>query len=646
MYGVTGDGSCVCTQPDLRGTSTCAAGSPVAKDLLRWYPTWNLAAQSTRAGPAESGIQRDDKTKAANRDSSEEGSCTFAMAAVETPVAAGPLEGLVIRSSRTAESMPRDTSSSRTPRTVTGATASPAMPTPLRSNPSLLAASLPVLDLLGLRRTEAEREEFAAVFSGCGLLQGMDPVAYAYGGHQFGHWAGQLGDGRAITLGEVVRPNGAAWELQLKGAGRTAFSRGGDGRAVLRSSIREFLASEAMHALGVPTTRSLAIVTSNDDVVRDQFYDGNVEAEKAAVVTRVAPSGSWLRIGTFELQAHRRDLPVLRKLAEHAMELLLPPGTPHQAGELLTWVTRQTAELVARWQAVGFVHGVLNTDNFSIFGITIDYGPFAFLDWYDPAFVPNTSDDESRYAFDQQPQAAHWSLERLLEALQLVDASLDPSHTAAFWPRYTECHLARMLEKLGAHDDRGRDDECAVAAPHTQIASAAVVRGLLEAMAATSADYSRTFVLLAEHPVCNPTSLTATEQQGEDEEGAAVSGDATDALLSALRGVSNVDDATWHAHAGGWQKWLAAYCELLTTLGVPGKERKERMMRVNPRYVLRNHLAHVAIEEAKTGNFTEVQALLRALSQPFMHRAEFSRFEELPPKWAHQRGIRQLSCSS
>src|SRR5690606_3236513 len=317
-------------------------------------------------------------------------------------------------------------------RQVHGALWSRVDPAPVAA-PRLLAHSHEVAARLGFGADDVASPEFARVFGGNALLPGMAPHAANYGGHQFGHWAGQLGDGRAIALGEAVAADGSRHELQLKGAGPTPYSRHADGRAVLRSSIREFLCSEAMHHLGVPTTRALSLVATGEDVVRDMFYDGHPRPEPGAVVCRVAPS--FLRFGSFELPASRGDVDLLRRLAEFCVwrdfpELLSTPGGPLVAlrgcgtlpeGLFAPWsapVGDRTAATVAHWMRVAFVHGVLNTDNMSILGLTIDYGPYGWIDDYDPEWTPNTTDANGRrYRFGWQPRVAHWNLSRLAGAL-------------------------------------------------------------------------------------------------------------------------------------------------------------------------------------------------------------------------------------
>ena len=314
-------------------------------------------------------------------------------------------------------------------------------PTPVAA-PTLLAYSADVAQRLGLRAEDLASPQFAEVFGGNALYPGMQPWAVNYGGHQFGHWAGQLGDGRAISLGEAIGVDGGRYELQLKGAGPTPYSRGADGRAVLRSSIREFLCSEAMHYLGVPTTRALSLVGTGDAVVRDMFYDGHPRREPGAIVCRVAPS--FIRFGNFELPAARGDVDLLRQWVDFTLARDFPDLPGSGEDRIAAWfgqVCERTAVMVAHWMRVGFVHGVMNTDNMSILGLTIDYGPYGWVDDYDPDWTPNTTDAQGRrYRFGTQPQVAYWNLGRLAQALSPLfgdaaplQAGLDQFHRIAAW---------------------------------------------------------------------------------------------------------------------------------------------------------------------------------------------------------------------
>ncbi len=353
---------------------------------------------------------------------------------------------------RFTEQLPGDTVTDKRPRQVREACYSRVEPIRTRA-PRLIAYSAEVASELGLSPDNVQSEQFARVFSGNDLLPGMDPFAMCYGGHQFGQWAGQLGDGRAINLGEVRTVGGRHLTLQLKGAGPTPYSRFADGLAVLRSSLREFLCSEAMHHLGIPTTRALSLVTTGDQVTRDMFYDGNPELEPGAVVCRVSPS--FVRFGNFEIFASRREHDTLQTFTDFVLQTDFPHiKTSGVDGycDMFEEVCRDTAELMVHWMRVGFVHGVMNTDNMSIRSLTIDYGPYGWLEEFDPDWTPNTTDAAGRrYCFANQPQIAHWNLVQLANALYPLVKDADRlrsslerygSHFAAKWQ-------AMMSAKLG-----------------------------------------------------------------------------------------------------------------------------------------------------------------------------------------------------
>ena len=342
----------------------------------------------------------------------------------------GDLEAVAFDNRFTRE-LPADPDETNQPRQVMGACFSRVQPKSV-ADPQLAAYATEVAQLIGLSDGACQSEEFASVFAGNRLLPGMDPHATCYGGHQFGHWAGQLGDGRAINLGEIVNPEGDHFVLQLKGAGPTPYSRGADGFAVVRSSVREFLCSEAMHHLGVPTTRALSLVRTGEEIVRDMFYDGNPKAEPGAIVCRVARS--FTRFGSFEIFASRGELDPLRALADYTIRNDFPqlgPPSPEVYVEWFKEVCRTTADMVVHWMRVGFVHGVMNTDNMSILGQTIDYGPYGWLEDYDPSWTPNTTDAGGRrYRFGNQSIVAHWNLVQLANAIVPLVGEADPLQNA------------------------------------------------------------------------------------------------------------------------------------------------------------------------------------------------------------------------
>lgn len=490
---------------------------------------------------------------------------------------------------------------------------SPVLPTPV-ADPQVLAYSPEMAALLGLDGEAMRSEQFAQAFAGNRLLPGMQPFAANYGGHQFGHWAGQLGDGRAITLGEVLNADGERWELQLKGAGRTPYSRGADGRAVLRSSVREFLCSEAMHHLGIPTTRALAVLTTGDEVVRDMFYDGNAAPEPGAVVVRAAPS--FLRFGSFELPASRDDKGLLRQLAEFCIRR----DFPHLEGEgdalLGAWFTEvaeRTARLMAEWMRVGFVHGVMNTDNMSILGLTIDYGPYGWIDDYDPDWTPNTTDAQRRrYRFGQQSAVAYWNLGRLAGALSPLFDGVEPLQDGL--ARYVDVFEAAEREvtarKLGLAECRPEDE--------------AMMRELQEWMAASEVDMTLFFRGLGE--------------VGPDDDPTGDGGRFAGVFYDPVKQV---------AGAPALEAWLARYRRRLADDPLAPAERRARMDRANPRYVLRNYLAQQAIERAEQGDPGGVHELLEVLRRPYEDQPGREAFAAKRPEWARTKaGSSMLSCSS
>lgn len=461
--------------------------------------------------------------------------------------------------------------------------------------PYLVGASDEVAALLGLAPGELARPEFAQAFAGNLALPGAEPLAAVYSGHQFGVWAGQLGDGRAHLLGGIATPDGTL-EIQLKGAGQTPYSRFADGRAVLRSSIREFLCSEAMAALGVPTTRALCVVGSDAPVQRETL-------ESAAVVTRVAPS--FLRFGSFEHWSSRDRDAELRRLADYVIERFRPAlrEAPKPYEALLRDVARRTGELVAHWQAIGFMHGVMNTDNMSVLGLTIDYGPFGFMEAFDAGHICNHSDQFGRYAYRAQPHIAHWNLYAFGGALvtlighpDIAKAIIDEAYTTAF----NDAFMARMRAKLGLAGERDDDEDLIVRA--------------LGLMQASRADFTLFWRALAELPA----------ERGGDT--------SRDAPIRDLVIDREAADA-----------WLATWRARLAWAPVADAPRQAAMRRVNPKYVLRNWIAEEAIRRAKDQDFDGVAEVLRMLRRPFDEQPEFARYAAPPPDWAQ--GL-SVSCSS
>ncbi len=441
---------------------------------------------------------------------------------------------------------------------------------------------------LGLSEAWASSDEALAIFSGNRVPEGSAPMASVYSGHQFGVWAGQLGDGRALLLGEWDTPLGPQ-EIQLKGAGLTPYSRMGDGRAVLRSSIREFLCSEAMHALGVPTTRALCVTGSDAPVRRETI-------ETAAVVTRLAPS--FIRFGHFEHFSHHDQHAELRRLADFVIEHFYPecaqaPGNPYAA--LLQAVSERTAVLLSHWQAVGFCHGVMNTDNMSILGLTIDYGPFQFLDAFDPNHICNHSDHLGRYAFNRQPGVAYWNLLCLAKALLPLIRDVEQAQAAldSYEPLFVEQFMARMRAKLGLRQARASDET--------------LVDSLQQLLAKNRVDYTIFW-----------RRLSRAVADGKDEPVRDLFADRT-----------------------AFDAWSLQYKELLA---LDDKAMAaDLMLKTNPCFVLRNHLAEQAIRAAKLGDLSVLQTLQRLLARPFDEHPGFEAYADFPPDWASSLSI---SCSS
>jgi uncharacterized protein YdiU (UPF0061 family) len=460
------------------------------------------------------------------------------------------------------------------------------------SNPYLVSFNTDAARLIDLHPEEALRPEFAEYFGGSRMLPGSEPLAMLYAGHQFGHYVQQLGDGRAILLGEVRNSNGDSWDLQLKGAGLTPFSRDGDGRAVLRSSIREYLCSEAMHGLGIPTTRALCIVGSDLEVYREKIESG-------AMLLRMAPS--HVRFGSFEVFYYRDQVQEIKTLADYVIARhypeLVEADNPYL--ELLREVVGRTAHLVARWQAVGFAHGVMNTDNMSILGITLDYGPFGFLDHYDHGFICNHSDHQGRYAFDQQPDIAGWNLSCLAQALlplMTVEAAQDV--LSAYGPKFTRHYVELMARKLGLAQVEQQDIE--------------LITGLLDLLHQNRVDYTIFFRTLSNF------------RQGQGEANTAL----RDMFLD----------------RPAFDVWAERYSARLRTQNVPDSERQARMNEVNPKFILRNYLVQIAIDKAsQEQDFSEIDSLLALLKKPFSEQPKMEAYAAPPPDWASHIHV---SCSS
>lgn len=463
-------------------------------------------------------------------------------------------------------------------------------PTPLPA-PYLVSFNEKAAELIGLEPKAVSNSEFVEYFTGNKLLAGSEPISAIYAGHQFGTFVSQLGDGRAILLGEAVSEKGERFDIQLKGGGLTPFSRMGDGRAVLRSTIREYLCSEAMNALGIPTTRALCIVGSDEPVYRETV-------ETAAVLTRIAPT--HVRFGSFELFYYRGQFEQVRELADYVIHQFYRhlAEAENKYLEFLREVVRRTARLIAQWQVVGFAHGVMNTDNMSIVGLTIDYGPFGFLDEFDADFICNHSDYGGRYAFDQQPNVALWNLYKFAQTLVPL---IKPEEAEEVLGEYQTVFFSRLIElmrgKLGLEREEPEDPD--------------LIAALLEVLQLNKVDYTRFFRRLAEF------KTNASEKN---------------ALLQGMF----VDPRSF-------DNWAKLYRARLEKENVPQAKRREKMMRVNQKYVLRNHIAQAVIEKAQAGDYSELNTLLKVLQKPFDEQPEMERFAEPPPA-----GIKRVavSCSS
>ena len=521
---------------------------------------------------------------------------------------------------RFVDALPADPNESKQPRQVTGAAYSRVEPTPVAA-PKLVAYAKEVGAKLGFDADFLSSEAFVEIFSGNRLLDGMDPYAMVYGGHQFGNWAGQLGDGRAINLGEIKNEAGEHWTLQLKGAGLTPFSRTADGLAVLRSSIREFLCSEAMYHLGVPTTRALSLVTTGEKVVRDMFYNGNPRPEHGAIVCRVAPS--FTRFGNFQIFAARQDGDNLKKLVDHTIRSDFPELGEPSKETYIKWfheVSRRTAEMIIHWMRVGFVHGVMNTDNMSILGLTIDYGPYGWLEDYNPDWTPNTTDAQfKRYRFGNQPHIGMWNLVQLANALVPLIDEVEPLQAGidlygeVFGTEYSNM----MAGKLGLKTYVAETDE-------------PLLKELQRVLMLAETDYIIFFRKLAQLPISEGNA------DRSDDEWIAPVLDAYYLPKQLELGIK--EDVV---------NWLKRYAARVQADGTPDAERARRMNAVNPKYVLRNYMAQLAIDAAEEGDNSVVWELLELLRNPYDEQPEMEKWAVKRPDWARTRpGCSMLSCSS
>lgn len=518
--------------------------------------------------------------------------------------------------------LPADPLADNVPRQVRQALFTPVAPTPVAA-PRLLAWSSDVAASLGIAPPGDAEAAIADILAGSAVLPGMAPYAARYGGHQFGNWAGQLGDGRAITLGEVIGADGTRRELQLKGAGRTPYSRTADGRAVLRSSVREFMCSEAMHWLGVPTTRALSLASTGESVIRDMFYDGHPAAEPGAIVCRVAPS--FVRFGNFEILAVQKEPDLLRQLADYVIRHHYPQFESNAEG-YAQWfgeICHRTAVMVAHWMRVGFVHGVMNTDNMSILGLTMDYGPYGWLEGFEPAWTPNTTDAAGRrYCYGNQPQIAHWNLSRLARALQplIEDEALLQRGLDQFGETFNDTARRMLADKLGWREVMLAGDG---EAPKDEV----LLVELFELLQQTEIDMTLFFRGLARVPV------------GETAD--------SEARISPLANAFYDEAALASPFRQRLLAWLAQYAERVRRDGQSDATRIDIMNRTNPKYVLRNYQAQLAIDALANGDDSVLKRLMTVLGRPYDEQPEHEDLAARRPEWARNRaGCSALSCSS
>ncbi|KAA3598297.1 MAG: YdiU family protein [Candidatus Scalindua sp. AMX11] len=531
-----------------------------------------------------------------------------------------PLDTLTFDNSFTRE-LPSDPETTNNRRQVKQSCYSRVHPTKA-SRPQLVAYAREVAEELNITSSVCETEDFVQVFSGNRSLSGMDHYATCYGGHQFGTWAGQLGDGRVINLGEIVNKYGERRTLQLKGAGPTPYARMADGFAVLRSSVREFLCSEAMHHLGIPTTRALSLVTTGDQVVRDMLYDGNPKPEPGAVICRVAQS--FTRFGSFQIFTARGETDVLQRLIDYTIRTDFPHLGEPSTEVYLRWfeeVCRRTAEMIVHWMRVGFVHGVMNTDNMSILGLTIDYGPYGWLEDYAPDWTPNTTDAGGRrYCFGNQPQISHWNLTQLAQAIYPLIEQQEPLHLALgrYAKEFEHGWQSMMAQKLGLN-------------AFDPVTDVDLVTELQEILQLVETDMTIFYRQLAEVDISTEPLNDASDMK----------------LLEPLMEAYYETDQLTRDMITRTGKWIRCYKARVQKDSTLNGSRRKRMNAVNPNYVLRNYLAQLAIEKAEQGDNSRINELLELLRRPYDEQPGKEEYAKKRPDWArHRAGCSMLSCSS
>lgn len=507
--------------------------------------------------------------------------------------------------------LPGDLDKKNVSRQVHEACYSEVSPTPT-SNPKLIHSSPEMREELNLN--DLKPKDFLAYFSGQKLIPDSVPFAMCYGGHQFGHWAGQLGDGRAINLGEL-KGKTQTWATQLKGAGHTPYSRSADGLAVLRSSIREYLCSEAMFHLRVPTTRALSLSITGDKVMRDMLYDGNPEYEKGAVVSRLAPS--FIRFGSFEIFASRGDKKTLTELVNYTIKHHFSHlGSPSKKTYLAFFkeVVESTRKMIVDWQRVGFVHGVMNTDNMSIHGITIDYGPYGWLEDYDESWTPNTTDIQNkRYRFGNQPSVALWNLTQLANALYPLIEEVEPLQEILdkYKTNYQLDYTFMMLEKMGVYTFNKGDEK--------------LIDELIKNLSESEIDFTLFF-----------RNLSLFEPKNNENH------------LKIIENDSYLTKAEFDKQINSWGKWLDNYAVRLEKEKVSNEKRVKKMNLVNPKYVLRNWMSQLAIEKANEEDYLLINELFDLLKTPYSEQPDMEeKWFVKRPGWAKEKpGCSMLSCSS
>ncbi len=464
---------------------------------------------------------------------------------------------------------------------------------------------------LNISEDESKSEFFKNIVTGNEIYPNTTPFAMCYGGHQFGNWAGQLGDGRAINLFEVEHQN-KNWKVQLKGAGETPYSRTADGLAVLRSSVREYLCAEAMFHLGVPTTRSLSLSLSGDNVLRDVLYDGNPAYEKGAIVSRISPS--FLRFGNYEIFAARKDIKTLKVLVDYTINQHFSHlGKPSKENYINFFreVSERTLHMIIHWQRVGFVHGVMNTDNMSILGLTIDFGPYGWLEGFDFGWTPNTTDIQNkRYRYGNQPNIGLWNLYQLANALYPIIEEVEPLNTILeeYKTAFEKQSLQMMKSKLGLSTSDEEDLK--------------LIQNLEDNLQLVETDMTIFFRKLSDF---------TDEKSG------------LQLIKEAFYDFENISEEV----KSRWNVWFKKYDERLQIERISSEERKEKMDLVNPKYVLRNYMSQLAIDEADKGNYTLIDELFQLLKNPYSEQPENEKWFAKRPEWARNKvGCSMLSCSS